>query len=192
MSDSIFDAVKSGDMAQLNAALQQSGAVEARGEMNMTPLMLAASLGNLEMVRALLKAGADVKATDERDYTPLFYATCNPELDRGFPEVVKALIDAGAEVETQIFYGVRPLMLAAGSGEAGVVDVLLKAGADPKARNEGGRTALMMVKEKDYIEVINMLHEAETAVEAGENGAGCGSRNAPGSNVVTFLKKDKH
>lgn len=192
MSEPIFDAIKSGDIAQFNTALQASGAASARGEMNVTPLMLAASLGNLEMVRALLKAGVDVKATDERDYTALFYGTYNPELDRGYPEVVKALIEAGAEVETQIFYGVRPLMLAAGSGEAGVVDVLLKAGADPKARNEGGRTALMMVKEKDYIEVINMLHEAETAVEAAEDGAGCGSRNAPGSNVVTFLKKDKH
>jgi ankyrin repeat protein len=102
------------------------------------------------------------------------------------------LIDAGADVEAAIFYGVRPLMLAAGSGEAGVVNTLLKAGADPKARNEGGRTALMMVKEKDYIEVINMLHEAESNIEVAEDGGGCGSRNAPGSNVVTFLKKDKH
>lgn len=191
MSEAIFDAVKSGDMAQLSAALK-SAAVDACGEMNMTPLMLAASLGNLEMVRALLKAGANLKAMDERGYTPLFYAIYNPELDRGFPEVAKVLIDAGAEVEAQIFYGVRPLMLAAGSGEAGVVDVLLKAGADPKARNEGGRTALMMVKEKDYIEVINMLHEAESNIEVAEDGGGCGSRNAPGSNVVTFLKKDKH
>jgi len=83
-------------------------------------------------------------------------------------------------------------MLAAGSGEAAVVQVLLKAGADPKARNEGGRTALMMVKDKDYIDVINLLHEAESNVELGEDGAGCGSRNAPNANVVTFLKKDKH
>ena len=73
MSEPIFDAIKSGDIAQLNTALQASGAASARGEMNITPLMLAASLGNLEMVRALLKAGAEVKAVDERDYTALFY-----------------------------------------------------------------------------------------------------------------------
>ncbi len=190
MSELIFDAVKSGDMTQFNAARQASGAVEARGELNITPLMLAASLGNLEMVRALIEVGADVKATDERDRTPLFYAAYNSDLDRGYPEVVKALIDAGAEVEAQIFYGVRALMVAAGSGEAGVVAVLLKAGADPKARNDGGRTALMMVKDKDYIEVINMLADAESNIELAD-GSGCGSRNAPGANVVTFLKKDK-
>ena len=54
MSEPIFDAIKSGDIAQFNTALQASGAASARGDMNITPLMLAASLGSLEMVRALL------------------------------------------------------------------------------------------------------------------------------------------
>jgi ankyrin repeat protein len=143
------------------------------------------------MVKALIKAGADVKAQDERGHTALTSACYNADLDRGFPEVVRALIDAGADMEHQVFYGVRPLMLAAGAGEAGVVDVLLKAGAEVKARNEGGRTALMMVKEKDYIEVINLLHEAESLIEMAQEGGGCGSRNAPNSNVVTFLKPEK-
>ena len=192
MSQPLFDAIKSGNLSQLNTALRESGDANAVGEGGMTPLMLAAGMGYLELVKALIAAGADVHARDERGYTPLMQGTYNPDLDRGFPEVVQALIAAGADIEAKIFYDIRPLMLAAGAGEAGVVQVLLKAGADPKARNEGGRTALMMVKDKDYIEVINLLHEAESMIELGADGAGCGSRNAPGSNVVTFLKKDKH
>ena len=112
-------------------------------------------------------------------------AIYNSELDQGFPDVAQALIDAGADLETTIAFGTRPLMLAAGYGEAAVVEVLIKAGAEVKAKNEGGRTALMMVKDKDYVDVINLLHEAELEIE---EGASCGSRNAPGSNVVTFLK----
>src|SRR4030065_522790 len=94
MSDTIFDAVKSGDMAQLNAALQQSGAVEARGEMNMTPLMLAASLGNLEMVRALLKAGADPKARNEGGRTALMMVK-----EKDYIEVINMLHEAESNIE---------------------------------------------------------------------------------------------
>jgi uncharacterized protein len=75
-------------------------------------------------------------------------------------------------------------MYAAGNGEAGVVQALLRAGADPLARNEVGRTALMMVKDRNYVDVINILYEAESMLET----AHCGSRNAPGMQVVTFLK----
>lgn len=191
MAEQLIDAIKAGDAATAASLLAGGANASARDEGGVTALMLAAGLGQLDTVKALLKAGADVKAQDERGYTALVSACYNPELDRGFPEVVRALIDAGADIETQIFYGIRPLMLAAGAGEAGVVEVLLKAGAEPKARNEGGRTALMMVKEKDYIEVINLLHEAESIIELGEDGGGCGSRNAPTSNVVTFLKPEK-
>ncbi len=98
----------------------------------------------------------------------------------------QALIDAGADVEARIGYGIRPLMLAAGYGETAVVEALLKAGADVLARNDGGLTALMMVKEKFYVDVINLLHEAER--EAGVGEGSCSTKNAPGSNVVTFLK----
>lgn len=151
----------------------------------MTPLMQAAGRGDLGQVRALIAQGGDVNAADAMGFTALFHACYDAAEDRGYPEVVKALLDAGADREAAIGYGVRPLMYAAGNGEAGVVAVLLAAGADPAARNEGGRTALMMVKDRDYVDVINLLHEAELAL----GGEGCGTRNAPGMQVVTFLKK---
>ena len=78
-------------------------------------------------------------------------------------------------------------MLAAGHGETAVVEVLLNAGADVRARNEGGYTALMMVKQKFYVDVINLLHEAEQNAGIGESG--CSSKNAPNAKVITFRKR---
>jgi len=153
----------------------------------MTELMAAAYAGDLERVQQLLAAGADVNATDDSGWTALMKACYNTEHKRGFAEVVQALIDAGANIEAPIGYGVRPLMLAAGYGETAVVDTLLRAGADVLAKNEGGYTALMMVKQKFYVDVINLLHEAEQLAGLGENS--CESKNAPGSHVVTFMKR---
>ena len=183
--DAVSEAVKTGNVAQVTSLLKGGADGNARSAEGTTPLMLAAASGNLGMVQALLAAGVDVKTVDALGWSALMKAIYNSELDQGFPDVVQVLIDAGADLETTIVFGTRPLMLAAGYGEAAVVEVLIKAGAEVKAKNEGGRTALRMVKDKDYVDVINLLHEAESAIE---DGASCGSRNTPSANVVTFLK----
>ena len=189
MPESLLDAVTAGDAVRVRALLAAGADCNARNGDGATVLMLAAYAGRLDLVEALIAAGADVNATDERGWGALMKAAYNADLDRGFADVAQALIDAGANVEAPIGYGVRPLMLAAGYGETAVVETLLRAGADVLARNEGGLTALMMVKEKHYVDVINLLHEAER--EAGVGEGSCATKNAPGSNVVTFLKPRK-
>ena len=184
MQDALIEAVRAGNIDAVRAIASRETVRTADAE-GMTPLMLAASLGRTDIVHLLVAAGAEVDAVDARGFTALFHACYHGDEDRGHPEAVQALLDAGADREATIGFGVRPLMYAAGNGEAGVVEVLLRAGADPAARNEGGRTALMMVKDRDYVDVINILHEAELAL----GGEGCGTRNAPGMQVVTFLKK---
>ena len=148
-------------------------------------LFEAAKSGDVSGVKSLLEAGVEVDAVDERGWTALFMACHNPELDRGFPEIVSMLIEAGADFEKPIGYGIRPLMIAAGYGEAAVVEVLLKAGAQFGAKNEGGRTALQMATDKNYIDVINLLWEAEML--SGETGA-CGSKPSSAT-VVNFFRR---
>ena len=187
MSTELISAVKAGDTAAVQRLLSAGTNVNSRDEEGATPLMLAAYAGDLSMVKLLLQAGADVNASDERGWAPLSKSVYNNELKRGFADVAQTLIEAGANIEAAIGYGVRPLMLAAGYGETAVVEALLNAGADVLARNEGGYTALMMVKQKHYVDVINLLHEAEQLAGVGEGS--CASKNAPGANVITFMKR---
>jgi len=186
MTETLLQAAAAGECPRVRELLAAGADRNARDAEGATPLMLAAHAGHLDVVRALIDAGADVNATDERGWGALAKAVYNPELDRGFADVVEALVGAGANPEAPIGYGIRPLMLAAGYGETAVVEALLKAGADVLARNDGGLTALMMVKEKFYVDVINLLHEAER--DAGVEEGSCATKNAPDSRVVTFLK----
>jgi ankyrin repeat protein len=183
MPDTLLSAIRGGDF-EAAKRLADAHTVNAAAPDGTTPLMLAAGRGDPALAALLIERGAAVNAADERGYTALFHACYDADTDRGHPEVVELLLDAGAHKEAQIGFGVRPLMYAAGNGEAAVVEVLLRAGADPLARNEVGRTALMMVKDRNYVDVINLLHEAEALIEAGH----CGSRNAPDMQVITFRK----
>lgn len=186
MSEQLHEAVRAGEVARVGDLIAAGADPNARDGYGATPLMNAAHGGNAEMVRALIAAGADVNAVDELGWNAIHKAVYNSELDRGFAEVVDVLANAGGDVNARIAYGIRPLMLAAGYGEAAVCEALLANGADILARNDGGLTALMMVKDKFYVEVINLLHAAEQDAGVGEGS--CASKNAPGSNVVTFLK----
>lgn len=195
MSTDLLNAVLAGDVAKLAALLKSGADCNAKNEEGTTPLMQAAGAGNLEMVEMLLKSGAEVDATDARGWTALFKALFSYEQNRGFPDVVSALIDAGADIEHQIAYGTRPLMIAAGYGEARVVEILLLAGVDVAAKNEGGRTARVMAETKDYVEVVNQLHMHDINNQDGKSpscSSGGATKAAPGVNVVNFVRKPTH
>ena len=195
MNTELSNAVLAGDLAKTKALLSKGADCNSTNEEGVTLLMLAAGAGHYEMVELFLEAGATVDATDARGWTALMKAIFNYDLNRGFPDVVSLLIDAGADIEHQVSYGTRPLMLAAGYGEAGVVDVLLAAGADASAANEGGRTARTMAETKDYVEVVNQLHMHDLR-NADPKRAGCStgavSKVKPGVNVVNFVRKPLH
>src|SRR5512138_3821768 len=105
MNTELLDAVLAGDLTQVASVLKNGANVNASNEEGTTALMLAAGLGKLDLVELLIKSGATVDATDARGWTALMKALFNYEMNRGFPDVVQALIDAGANIEHQITYG---------------------------------------------------------------------------------------
>jgi ankyrin repeat protein len=76
-------------------------------------------------------------------------------------ETAQLLIRAGAKVDRATRYGVTPLYLACVAGDAGMIDALLKAGADPKSANPGGETALMTASRTGKVDAVNYSSIAE-------------------------------
>src|SRR6266446_1990300 len=92
---------------------------------------------NCPSVQALLAQGANVNARDrEHSQTPLMLAVSFPGAD-----MVRLLLDAGAEVDAQDDWGRTALFYTPVASEA--FAVLLAAGANMHARDKEGNTILM-------------------------------------------------
>ena len=142
-----------------------------------TPLHEATSYGRLEIVALLIAAGADIEAKDEHGRTPLQKGISGfqPEaamllLRKGAkpdlyltgvpfrPEWVAEFLDKYPEVvNISGPDGNRPLHYAAMKGQADIVLLLLKRGAEVGARNKAGETALDLARANSQEAVVELL-----------------------------------
>lgn len=192
MSQSLFYAAASGDVALIQSLIDAGADLAALDESGETALMHAAHAGQLEAVKALLAAGAAPDFKSEQGWTALAKAAYNAEAECGYPQVIAALHAAGAELDTRIFFGITPLMLAAGGGDAGVVEWLINHGADVLAANDGGRTARLMANDKFYVDVINLLTDAERQLGVTEDGSCSSTKSVIKPSVVNMMKPTTH
>jgi uncharacterized protein len=85
------------------------------------------------------------------------------------------LIRTGADVNAVNRYGVTPLSLAAGNGNAKLLDALIRAGAIPKAADASlreGRTLLMLAARTGHADAVTLLVAHGAMVNATESRTG--------------------
>ena len=110
-----------------------------------TALMRAAFSGDLELVKLLLAKGAD-PAVVSRDHETMVEAAAALGFIQGYSkgrsaaerlDVIKLLVDLGADVNAPDDYGITPLMAAANIGEVTIIQFLVDHGADLGAHDLG-------------------------------------------------------
>ena len=73
---------------------------------------------------------------------------------------IKALLEAGADVNTADVNGRTALIWAAQKGHTETSQALLEAGADVNAKGEDGYTALMYAANAGHTEIVELLKKA--------------------------------
>lgn len=112
--------------------------LSARNISGSTPLHVAASQGNVDVVEELLRRGADRNAKSLTRQTPLHYAHA---------DVVEMLADGNEHIDEPDICENTPLHIAARQLDLQKVKILIDCGANPKAKNEQGQMALHLANE---------------------------------------------
>ena len=159
--------------------------MDSDGEDDTPPLLLAAYAGDAHALRRAIADGADLHVEDEENYTALHWLVNNtPQSDDDLRiACISALLDAGADVNR--LGGLHdfdrdqipgtPLMDAVflcesnpGScaAERTIIDMLVRAGADPKIASADSFTPLHMAAVWGYWHIVPVLLAAGAEVNA--------------------------
>jgi len=151
-------------------------------------LIRAAEKNDILGVKMWLMAGANINA-QEKLYgnTALVVAS-----KYGYTEIVKLLLEAGADVNVKNKDGETALMKASYNGYTEIVKMLIDAGADVNIKDRYGTTALMLASLYGYTEIVELLIKAGANVNIKNSYGGTALRwaSANGSTKIVELLKE--
>jgi len=147
-------------LSKCNAPIEQKGLFEVLDEgvsHSVTPLWCAAVSGKLAVVKVLLRHGADVNSVSDSGSTPVRSACyiVRPGVTTSHMEIIRALVEAGADIQMPNHFGGTCLINSVQSPE--LVDYLIKHGADVNAEDVQHKTALHYAVQEHRLDTTKVL-----------------------------------
>ncbi len=166
----IYTAIRTNDLNGLKSLVGSSESANSADATLTTPLMYAAEIGSLQAMELLIARGADVNAQNTLGITALMWSSSNVGK-------VRLLLSHNADPNKATQMGRTAMMMAAASSPSSeILKMLMAKGADAKAKDTFGGTALNVACLSDDMSAIRLLVEAGADV----NGAGIDHGAAPG------------
>jgi ankyrin repeat protein len=151
----VFEASATGNLERVRELVKEnSGLVNGFAADGFFPLGLAAFFGHRAIVEFLLKNGAEVNTASRnaQKVTSLHGAVARRDV-----EIVKMLLECGADPNATQELGFMPLRDAAASGNLELVQLLVKHGARVDAKADDSKTPGDMATERGHKEVAEWL-----------------------------------
>ena len=179
-------AVKNGQTACALLLLDKGAKCQLDPWSDWTLLHEAAEAGNLQVLRRLHKQGMDINQASSDGETPLYLATINQDLIMvafilsfnpnlnppifdsqitplhmaawlGASEIVRLLLERGADIRVKTEDGVSPLCAAALAGNRDTLKILISHGPDLDTPDNSGSTPLLHSIEKESVDCVSLL-----------------------------------
>ena len=149
-------AVKKGSLEVVKKLVAAGADVNVCNKKMESPLYIASDYGKFEIVKVLLSSGALVNQPyGEQKGTPLQRAA-----SRGYSNIVRELIEFGADVSIENNVKNTALHYAAVSGKIDIIKQLIAAGEDINHRGYDNSSALVMAIKNKCFDAAKFLMEA--------------------------------
>ena len=191
-------AVYRDDLEMTNLLIRAGANVNAVSDYGVTPLSLACTNRNPAMIDSLLKAGANPNAAQSTGVTALMTCARTGNIDavklilarephvnaketqlgqtallwavaEKHPDVVRALIEHGADIQIRTKNGFTPLLFAAQQGDIESARILLEAGANVNEAMPDGMTPLLVASGRGHESLSIFLLEKGANPNAATN-----------------------
>ncbi|XP_075177270.1 CARD- and ANK-domain containing inflammasome adapter protein-like [Anomaloglossus baeobatrachus] len=161
MISAMFKAVKLNLFGIIKALIDKGTDVNARNDIEYTPLLLAAELGKPEAAQALIEKGAHIE-----DRTPNLSTALHLSVQGGDVAIMELLLRKGINVNITGPGDQTPLHVAAYHDRPDLCEMLLSAGASVNVATKEGMAPLHLASQRNNVDVAQNLIEHKANVNA--------------------------